>query len=143
MSYRMPAATSGDQDEPVDGGYFTALASAKQMLLTAADEDGRQASAVVRGVVVGDRAYIQTWDNTDAARKLRRGSDVQVAPCAARGLVLLAPPVSAFARQLPDHEAKEIAGKLPRQPWVQRRLLAPLLHRDMVHYELLAYETAT
>jgi hypothetical protein len=72
---------------------------------------------------------------------------VQVAPCAARGLLCLAPPLDAVARLLPDEEASQIAGKLARKSQVQRffpiRLPHWARHRRSSYYELVAYEAAT
>jgi PPOX class probable F420-dependent enzyme len=145
----MPAAVSGDQEEAVEGGYFAPLASAKYMLLTTSKPDGSQASDVVRGVVIGDRAYVQARSHSDAVQNLRHRDKVQVAPCAARGLLLLAASLDAVARLLPDEEASQVAAKLARTSQVQRHLSIPLLHRvnrarrqQMVHYELLACESA-
>lgn len=146
MSDRISAATSSHEGEAVAGGYFAPLAAAKYMLLITSREDGSQASVVVRGVVIDDRAYVRTWSNSDAAKSLRHASQVQVAPCAARGLLLLAPPLDAVARLLPEKEAGQVSGKLS-QTRVQRYLLIPLLHRGrrrrMVYYELLAHATAS
>lgn len=148
MSDSTPAAVGSYPGEPVDGGYFAPFASAKYMLLTTFKPDGGQASVVVRGVVVDGRAYISTWSHLDAMKHLRHTEEVQVAPCAARGLLCLAPPLDAIARLLPDEEASQVARKLSRKSQVQH-FLAPLLHllhrarhRQRVYYELLAYEAA-
>jgi PPOX class probable F420-dependent enzyme len=139
------------QDSPVsvEDGYFAPLASAKYALLTTSNPDGSQASAVVRGVVIGDRAYVWTWSYSDTARNLRHDGQVQVAPCAARGLLCLAPPVEAVARLLPDQEASQVAGELARKSSAPRHFRLPGLRRAhrarrgrMVHYELLPCASA-
>lgn len=149
MSDSTPATADSYQNEVVDGGYFAPLASAKYMLLTTFRTDGSQTSAVVRGGVVDGRAYVLTWSHSDAVKHLRHTDEVQVAPCVARGLLCLAPPLDAVARPLPDEEASQVAGKLSRQSWVRRHFLTPLLHRvrrarhrQRMYYELVADETA-
>ncbi len=141
-----PPTVGSDQEELVDGDYFAPLASAKYILLTTFKPDGGQASVVVRGGVVDGRAYVQTWSHPDAMKHLRHTDEVQVAPCAARGLLCLAPPLDAIARLLPDEEASEVARKLSRKSPVRRHSLTPLLHRarhqQRVYYELLACEAA-
>jgi len=147
MSDSTPATAGSHQEEPVDGDYFAPLASAKHMLLTTFKPDGGQASVVVRGGVVDGRAYVWTWSRPDAMKHLRHTDEVQVAPCAARGLLCLAPPLDATARLLPDEEASQVARKLSRKSQVRRHFPTPLLHpvhrarhRQRVYYELLAYE---
>lgn len=146
MSDSTPATRGSRQEEAVDGGYFAPLASARYMLLTTFKPDGGQASAVVSGGVVDGRAYVWTWSDSDAVKHLRHTDEVQVAPCAVRGLLCLAPPLDAIARLLPDGEASQVAGKLSRKSQGRWRFLTPLLHRarhrQRVYYELLAYEAA-
>src|SRR5690242_14789025 len=140
-------ATEGGYQEETAGGYFAPLASAKYMLLTTFKPDGGQASAVVRGVVVDGRAYFWTRSHPDAVKHLRHTDKVQVAPCAARGLLCLAPPLDAVARLLPDEEAGQVARKLSRKSPARPHFLTPMLHRvhrarhrQKVYYELLADE---
>lgn len=149
MSDSTPATEGSYPEEPVDGGYFASLASAKHVLLTTFKPEGGQASVVVRGVVVDGRAYVWTWSHSDAMKHLRHTDEVRVAPCAARGLLCLAPPLDAIARPLPDEEASQVARKLSRKSPVRRHFLTPLLHRvhrarhrRKVYYELLAYAAA-
>ena len=145
MSDRPSATESSYQEDAADGGYFAPLASAKYMLLTTFKPDGIPVSAAVHGVVEGDRAYFRAWSQSDTVKNLRHTDEVQVAPCAALGLLSLAPPLDALARRLlPGEEASQVAGKLARKYPVRQRFLIPLLHRtrrwQMVHYELVTYE---
>lgn len=152
MSDRTPAAVSGYQDEAAGDGYFAPLASAAYMQLITPNPDGSQATAVVRGVVIGDRAYVRAWSHSDAAKNLRHTRRVQVAPCAVRGFLRLAPPLDAVARLLSGEEASQVAGKLARESEARRHFPVPLLHRvhqvhparhrQVVHYELSASEPA-
>lgn len=137
----MPDRTSGPQS-----GYFASFASARHMTLTTFNSDGRQKSAVVHGVADGDRAYFQAWSQSDTVKNLRHTEEVQVAPCGALGFLLLAPPLDAVARPVPDAEVRQVAGKLTRRYRALRRFVTPLLHRarrqQMVYYELSSYEAA-
>jgi PPOX class probable F420-dependent enzyme len=137
----MPDRTSG-----AESSYFASFASARHMMLTTFDPDGKQQSAVVHGVADGDRACFQAWSQSDTAKNLRHTEEVQVAPCGALGFLLLAPPLDAVARPVSGEEARRVAGKLTRRyrPW--QRFLIPRLHRarrqQMLYYELSSYEAA-
>jgi uncharacterized protein len=129
-----------------DGGCFTALASAKYFLLTTFERDGSPVSAPVRGVIADGRAYFGAWSHSGSARRLRHTDAVQVTPCGPRGFCIYGQPLDATARLLSGEEASRAAGKLAIDRPVQHRFLLPLLHqtrgRQMVHYELLAVDTA-
>jgi PPOX class probable F420-dependent enzyme len=147
VSDRPSATESSYHEDAAGGGYFASLASAKYLLLTTFKPDGIPVSAAVHGVVDGDRAYFRAWSQSDTVKNLRHADEVQVAPCAALGLLSLAPPLDALARRLPPgEEASRVAGKLARKYPVRQRFLIPLLHRtrrwQMVHYELLTYQAA-
>jgi uncharacterized protein len=116
------------------------------MLLTTFKPDGVPLSAVVQGIVDDGRAYFRAWSHSGTARNLRYTHEVEVTPCAMRGLVSFGPPLDALARLLPADEASQVARKLARKYPVQQRFLS-LLRRarrgQMVHYELVACEAAT
>lgn len=147
MSERTSATGGGDQREAAGGDDFAALASARHMMLTTFRPDGIPLSAAVRGIVEDDRAYFRAWSHSGTAGNLRHTSEVQVTPCAMRGLLSLGPPLDAVARLLPGEEASQVAGKLARKYPVAHRFLIPLLGRarrqQMAYYELLSYEAAT
>ncbi|MFY9651903.1 hypothetical protein [Trebonia sp.] len=144
MPDRTSATEGGYQEGSAGDGYFAPLASARRMMLTTFKPDGGQASAAVHGVVDGGRAYFRAWSHSGTVENLRHTDEVQVAPCTALGLLLLAPPLDAVARPLPDEEAGRVAGILARRNRVGQRFLVPLLHRAQrlraVYYELLTYE---
>lgn len=144
MPDRMSAPHSEVQGDSADGGYFTSLASAKRMMLTTFKPDGGQATTAVDGVTEGGRTFFRAWGHSDTVKNLRHSDRVQVAPCAALGLLLLGPPLDAIARPVPDDEASQVAGMLARKYRVKQRFLVPLLHSArrsrMIHYELLADE---
>lgn len=146
MSHSTSATGGGHQREAVGGGDFAALATARHMLVTTFKPDGIPLSATVHGIVEDDRAYFRTWSHSRTARNLRHTSEVQVTPCAMRGLLSLGPPIDADARWLPGEEASRVAGKLARKYPVQHRFLIPLLgwagRRRMAYYELVTYEAA-
>lgn len=146
MADRTSATSSGYQPEAADGGDFAALAPARYMLLTTFKPDGVPRSAVVHGIVEDGRAYFRAWSHSGTARNLRHTREVEVTPCAMRGLVNFGPPLDAVARLLPAGEASQAARKLARKYPVQQRFLS-LLRRarrgQIVHYELLACDAAT
>ena len=106
MPDRTSATEGGYQEGSAGDGYFAPLASARRMMLTTFKPDGGQASAAVHGVVDGGRAYFRAWSHSGTVENLRHTDEVQVAPCTALGLLLLAPPLDAVARPLPDGEAR-------------------------------------
>jgi uncharacterized protein len=141
------SATGSHQREAPDGGDFAALAPARHMLVTTFKPDGIPVPATVHGIVEDGRAYFQAWSQSGTARNLRHTSEVQVTPCAMRGLLSLGPPLDAVARLLPGEEASQVARKLARKYPVQQRFVIPLLRRarrgQVVLYELVTYEAAT
>src|SRR5215472_10428507 len=141
------SATHGRDQREASSGHFAPLEWAKCMLLTTFERDGTPVSASVRGVVDGDRAYFWAWSRSGSVQRLLHTGAVQVTPCGARGLFIYGPPLEATARRLPGAEADRAAGKLARRHPVQHRFLIPLLQRirrrRMVHYELLAEDSAS
>lgn len=137
-------AHSGIPLDSADGGYFASLASAKRLMLTTFKPDGAQATTAVDGVTEGGRTYFRTKSHSGTVKNLRYTDRVQVAPCAALGLLLLGPPLDAVARPLPDQEASRVAEMLARKYRVKQRFLAPMLQgarrSRMALYELLADE---
>lgn len=113
MPDRTSATEGGYQEGSAGDGYFAPLASARRMMLTTFKPDGGQASAAVHGVVDGGRAYFRAWSHSGTVENLRHTDEVQVAPCTALGLLLLAPPLDAVARPLPDEEACGSPGYWP------------------------------
>lgn len=146
MPSRPSTPDSSYQREAADGGYFTALAPAKYMLLTTFKREGTPVSTPVQGVIDGKRAYFRVWSQSGTVKRLRHTAGVQVTPCTVLGLCSFGPPINATARLLPSEEASRVARKLARKYPVQHRSLIPLIYRtrrrQMVHYELLAHHAA-
>jgi hypothetical protein len=93
-------------------------------------------SARVPGIVDGARAYVRVWDGSGTGRHLRHAGQVQVTACDALGLVSYGPPRYADVRPLAGQEADRAAAQLARRYPVKRGVLAGLLRRKPVHYEL-------
>jgi PPOX class probable F420-dependent enzyme len=112
------------------------------MLLTTFEADGAAASAPVRGVADGGRAYFWAWSGSGSVRRLRHVGAVQVTACGARGVLTYGLPLNATARLLHGAEASRAAGKLARGHPVRHRFLIPLLQwarrRQIVVCELVA-----
>jgi PPOX class probable F420-dependent enzyme len=141
MPDRQFAIDSRDQQE-VGSGYFAPVERTRHMLLTTFERGGAAASAPVRGVADGDRAYFWTWNGSGSARLMRHTDAVHVTPCSARGFLTYGLPLSATARLLHGDEASRATEKLARKHPVRHRFLIPLLQwarrGQMMIYELLA-----
>ncbi len=136
-----PRVVNGsDQQEAVDDGYFAPLASAMHMRLTTFGRDGTPASATVRGLADGDRAYVRARSQSPTAKRLRLTGTVQVTPCSVLGLCTYGPPLDASARLLPAGEASRAAAELGRRSLVRHRSPIPLpgRWRRAQYYELVA-----
>src|SRR5262249_15328284 len=95
-----PATAEDASAQEAAGGYFSALAPAKYVLLTTFKWGRTPVSSPVRLVVQGDRAYFQTWSRSSAWKRLRHNDWVQVAPCTALGLYRYGPWLDTTARPL-------------------------------------------
>lgn len=127
-----------DRTRATDGGYFAALAPARNMRVTTFGRDGLPASASVHGMVDGDRAYFCARNRSGTVQRLRHTDALQVTPCGVLGWCTYGPPLGAVARPLSGEEASRAAAKLDRRYPVRRRLLTRLLRRQARYYELLA-----
>jgi uncharacterized protein len=135
-----PATAEDAPKREAADGYFSALAPAKNVLLTTFKWGRPPASSPVQLLVQGDRAYFRTWSLSPAWRRLRHNSWVQVAPCAALGLYRYGPWLDATARLLAGEEAGEAARKLAGERPGRLERLTSLAHRLLgarpAHYEL-------
>ena len=93
-------------------------------------------SARVPGIVHGARAYVRVWDGSGPGRHLRHAGQLQVAACDALGLISYGPPRYADVRPLAGEEAGRAAAQLASRYPVKRGVLAWLLRRKPVYYEL-------
>lgn len=136
MPSRSPEADQRLQEETAGRRYFAPLAQGRYFLVTTLRPKGAPVSARVPGIVDGARAYVRAWDGSGMDRRLRRAGQVQVTACDALGLVSYGPPRYADVRPLAGEEADRAAGQLARRYPVKRGVLAWLLRRKPVHYEL-------
>ncbi|HKY50657.1 MAG TPA: PPOX class F420-dependent oxidoreductase [Candidatus Limnocylindria bacterium] len=91
-----------------------ALASARFVLLTTYRRDGTPVSTPVGPIAEDGRLYVYTPVNSGKAKRVRRSSRVQVAPCTPRG-VPTAAPVEARAQLLSGTEAEEMRARFARR----------------------------
>jgi uncharacterized protein len=138
-----PATAEDVSAQEAADGYFSALAPARHVLLTAFKWGRTPVSSPVRMVAQGDRAYFRTWSRSPTGKRLRQNSWVQVAPCTALGLYRYGPWLDATARLLAGEEAGRAAGKLAREHPGRPGSLTSLAHRlhrlrgaRPAHYEL-------
>ena len=94
-------------------------------------------SVRVPGVADGDRAYVRGWSGSGLARRLRHADRVQVAVCNGLGLFSYGEPMYVAVRPLAGQEAARAAEKLAVRYPGQPDLLARVLRRGPVYYELL------
>lgn len=108
---------------------FERFTDERNVLLTTYRRDGTPVSTPVHIAVVGDIAYVRTFDPSGKLKWLRRNPDVEIAPCTVRGRVT-GPKMRATARILDGEEsaraARALAGKYPFLhgrliPWYHRR----------------------
>jgi uncharacterized protein len=141
----LPSASDNRSQQQAKSGYFTPLASAKNMLLTMLNLDGTLVSVPVHGVVDGDRAYFRTWRRSGTWKRLRQDDWVQVTPCTLLGLCRYGPTRNATARLLAGEEASMAAEKLARKYSIRHGFLSTfvygLIRCPAVYYELHAEET--
>ena len=137
MPSRSPAADHGLQEETAGRSYFAPLAQGRYFLLTTSRPKGAPVSARVPGVVDGARAYVRVWAGSGTGRRhLRHAGQLQVTACDALGLVSYGPPRYADVRPLAGEEAGRAAAQLASRYPVKRGVLAWLLRRKPVYYEL-------
>ena len=111
----------------------------KTVLLTTFRRDGRPVGTPVSIAVVGDRAFIRTWDTAGKFRRIRRNPEVEIAPSTFWGR-RTGPAIHARARVLDGDEVTRAARALARKHRVLHGIVVPLLHRlrhnTTVHLEL-------
>ena len=108
---------------------FERFTDQRNVLLTTYRRDGTPVGTPVHIAVVGDIAYVRTFDPSGKLKRLRRNPEVEIAPSTVRGRVT-GPGVRATARILDGDEsaraARALAGKYPFLhgrliPWYHRR----------------------
>jgi PPOX class probable F420-dependent enzyme len=140
-------ATAGEASaQEAADGYFSALAPAKQVLITTFKWGRTPVSIPVRMVVQADRAYFQSWSRSPAWKRLRHNNWVRVAPCTAFGLYRYGPWLDAAARLLAGQEAGQAESILARQHPGRPGGLISLAHRlrgtRPVYFELQPFGRA-
>lgn len=134
----------------VDAATTPALASftrQKTVLLTTFRRDGMPVATPVSIAVVGDRAYVRSFERAWKTRRIRNNPMVTVAPATARGKPTGAA-MSATARRLAGVEHDIAARALARKYPMLHGGLVPFAHRlgrrktgSTVHFELTPAET--
>ncbi|SNS59380.1 PPOX class probable F420-dependent enzyme, Rv2061 family [Asanoa hainanensis] len=114
----------------------------KTVALTTFRRDGTPVTTPVSIVVVGDRAYVRSYEKAWKTRRIRNNPAVTVAPSTARG-VPTGPAVHAVAHRLTGAENTAAARALRAKYPLLHRVLVPLTHRlgrrttgRTVHFEL-------
>jgi len=124
---------------PTTDAAMTRFADERHLLLTTFRRDGSAVATPVHVATEGDVAYIRTFAPSGKVTRIRRNSDVEVAPSTMRGRPTGAA-TRAHARILDGVEA-EHAGRLlaAKYPLLHGRLI-PWFHRRRklvtVHLEL-------
>ena len=114
---------------PTRAAAFDRFTDQRNVLLTTYRRDGTPVGTPVHIAVVGDIAYVRTFDPSGKLKRLRRNPDVEIAPCTVRGRAT-GLGMRATARILDGEEsaraARALAGKYPFLhgrliPWYHRR----------------------
>jgi uncharacterized protein len=109
------------------------------VLLTTYRRDGTPVGTPVHIAVVGDRAFVRTWNTTGKLKRMRNNPEVAIAPSTARGKPT-GPAIRARARILSGEESKEAGRALARKYPILHGVLIPLAHRlrgyTTMHVEL-------
>ncbi|MGC1213306.1 MAG: PPOX class F420-dependent oxidoreductase, partial [Micromonospora sp.] len=131
-------------------GYVDASASPvwaplvrqKTVVLTSVKRDGTAVPTPVSIAVVGERAYVRSFEKAWKTRRIRNNPRVTIAPSTARGRVT-GPAVEATARRLTGAEYAAAARALRRKQPMLHGVLVPVMHRlgrartgRTVHFEL-------
>jgi PPOX class probable F420-dependent enzyme len=115
------------------------FARQRAVALRTRKRDGSWVATPVSIAVVGERAYVRTYDAAGKAKRLRNFPEVELAPSTLRGRVT-GPWFTARARLLEGEEARAAARALARKHPVLHGVLVPLVHRakgwHTLHYEL-------
>ena len=137
MPSRSLATGRKPREEIAGGSYFAPLAQGRYVLVTTPRPKGAPVSARVPGVADGNRACVRVWSGSGLARRLRHADRIQVTACNGAGLLSYGEPLYAAVRPLAGVEASRAAGKLAIKYPGRHDVLARLLRRTPVYYELL------
>lgn len=126
---------------PEGTGPFDRFADQRNVLLTTYRRDGTPVATPVHVAVDGEVAYVRTFDPSGKLKRIRRRSDVEIAPSTFRGRVT-GPAQRATARILSGEESDRAARLLAaKYPFLHGRLI-PWYHRRKglvtTHLELRA-----
>lgn len=108
--------------------HFASLAKQTFVVLTSFRRDGNPVGTPVNIAVDGDRAYIQTGQDTAKVKRILRNSRVAVAPSTARGRAT-GHAIEATARLLDANEARHAVTMINRKHPVIHGVLVRLGHR--------------
>jgi PPOX class probable F420-dependent enzyme len=119
-------------------GTFDPFVDQKVALLTTYRKDGTPVKTPVNVVVVDERAYFRTYDESWKAKRLAHTKKVEVAPGTAKG-VATGPALSCRARPLEEAEIEAVRQTLADKHPIRQGLIVPMIHR-LKHYQTLYYE---
>ncbi len=108
--------------EPNATDPFATLRGARYMVLTTYRRSGEAVPTTLWFAQQGDRLYAYTGATSGKVKRIRNNPHVRVAPGTVSGTPR-GPAVPAFARILPEHEARIADAEIERKYGAQRRLL--------------------
>ncbi|WP_200211388.1 PPOX class F420-dependent oxidoreductase [Micromonospora coerulea] len=127
---------------PAAAPAWAPFARQKTVVLTTYKRDGTPVPTAVSIAVVGERAYVRSFEKAWKTVRMRNDPRVTVAPSTTRGTPT-GPAIEATARRLTGAEYDRAARALARKHPMLHRVLVPLMHRlgrrktgRTVHFEL-------
>ncbi|MFD2764255.1 PPOX class F420-dependent oxidoreductase [Micromonospora eburnea] len=130
--------------DPAPASAWAPLARQKTVVLTTLKRDGTAVPTAVSVAVVGERAYVRSFEKAWKTKRIRNNPRVTVAPSTALGKPT-GTPVEAVARRLSGAEDRAASRALVRKHPLLHGLLVPLTHRlgrrrtgRTVHFALTA-----
>ncbi|SBT52464.1 PPOX class F420-dependent oxidoreductase [Micromonospora auratinigra] len=114
--------------DPTPAPIWVPFVRQKTAVLTTYKRDGTAVATPLSVAVVGERAYVRSFEKAWKTRRMRNNPRVLLAPSTTRGRVT-GPAVEATARRLEEAEAALAVRALRRKHPLLQGVLVPLAHR--------------
>lgn len=129
--------TKYSQQPETEQHPFTALQTAKVVLLTTFRRNGQGVGTPVGIKLAGGKAYFTTWSTTGKVKRLARNPRVTLAPFAKMRRKVIGPTVEGAARRLEKAEVEQLSALF--RPGLWDRIWQWIYHVrgwQAIHYEV-------